>query len=525
MKKNRLLLSLLVLPLMVSCLDTQEYEMDGLQLQSSYALPLFKGKLGLKDFLQNIDSTTLGVRDDDVLYFMYQQDFEPEITNDLITIPDVGANEAFTVPAEVVVPANSEQKILGVENEMTIGSTQEFESILYKAGQLNYALNTTIGLPLEISIEFPSITRDGTPLSGSAISDAGGVANDVMSLEGAEADFTTSSTGNTLPYTIKITAINNTNSDFTIESGEKINAFLELVNQDFKLVKGFFGEMEAIISGVNLKVGPFDELLKYDINFSEINLEMKVFNQYGIPMTFSFPTFEALNSDGERMDLQTNPAGDIKIEAPNTPGEETVTPIKVENASELIKFNPEEINVEMYAELNKGQTTADNFITDTSKLSFNLSADIPLIGSFKNLIIQDTLAIDFKNDFGGLEVKKMALKTKLTNEFPFEGNFQVYLLDERQQVIDSLLSQEQTNIIPGSKVTSTGDLSEAGVYDEFIHISLEKLENLSNATQLLIKASLNTSPGTNNEFPNVKFKSGYTIDINLGLLTEIETSI
>lgn len=527
--RNISLLLFILSPALNGCLDSEEYDfdkLDGIKINPTYALPLAQGSLGLDDLINPKDSATLAVRDDQVLYFQYRKKFSSNSINEMLALSNVGVTEELVLPNDVTVPANSSSKIFDLDRALILtAGDQELRTILYKTGELVHEMSSSMNIELKVSIVFPTLTNGGSALTAAFSLHSGLPASGASTLEGFEADLTTSSPAyNTLPFALTVTAVNNTDADVTIYQGERISAAISLIDQEYELATGFFGNIAHNFPNLKLPVGPYNDVLKYDAHLAEMDLQMIVTNGYGVPLTISFPVFEAVNEAGETLNIEIDSEGGLLIASPESPGMEASTPFGIVNEVDVANFNPIEIRYDVRAHMNNGLSGADNFASDDSRLSFNLTANIPLIGSFKEIVIEDTLEMDFQDDLADTDIKRLTLNAQLINEFPFGGKFQIYTLDANEIVTDSLLMDGQADIITASTVTADGDLSAPGEFDEQINVDSDKFNKLINASHLLIKARLGTVQ-ENGTYPDVKFKSNYIITVNLGVLAEFETTI
>lgn len=531
MKKLSLFSGVLLL-FFSSCVATDDYDfdsMEGISLSPRMAFPLLKGELGIENLLNEEDSINLSIREDDVLYFHYEVEYESGELLAELEIPDVTFEEEIPLlpedlPIPINIPANTGWESPEMEFQLFMEAEQHFRSVHYKGGELQHSLSSDIDIPLEITYTFPSITREGEALSQTLSINSGSSGAGVHSLANYVADLTSGENSyNSIPFTIQIRILPQ-ETDIEIPAGSSLSAGFGLVDQEYSFISGFFGEMNLSLSEMSLEVGPFDEIFE-DVTLADMEIDMQVINSYGIPMHLSFPDFVATNLKGDEVRVRTNPSAEIAVAFPETPGEEASTNIQIVNGSEVFNANPEEIRYTAEVHVNKDREDANNFVSDESTLKFKLAADVPLIGSFRKIEIQDTVDVDFKSDFEEFNVKDLVLRTKLENEFPFAGDFQVYLLDEQYHVTDSLLLENQRDIIVSSSVTPEGDLASPGVSDEEIQIAQDKLDLLTEASHLIIKATLHTSSGADNDYPPVKFKSSYRLGIDLDILAELETTI
>lgn len=527
MRKLQPALYLLSLLLLTSC-DTEDYDfnaLDELRWNPTYALPIATGHLGLEDLLSPQDSATLGIGPDDVFYFEYKEEFESDELSDLIDIPDISFSRYVELPIPLVVPANTEVDLPTLQGEITFNSESELELLRYKAGELLYTLNNQLDLPVRMELSFPEILRHGQVLSTSGEVSANAVTQNI-SLSGYTANLASSQTPyNTITFEIKFAAYNNTSQPVSLSAGDRITARVQLNNQEFSYIEGNFGDITFELPQMVMQVGPFDEFLKYDMQLAEMDLELHIHNQYGVPIDLHLPEFNALNSQGNALAIQTNPDSPIVLQAAREPGDERITSIGVINGDDLIRHDPEEIQIQGLAVLNEPLSGNSSFLTDSANLVFGLDATIPLVGSFRDLEIRDTIKADLQDSFEDLDIKTMQLNTQLINEFPLGGDFQIYMLNSEMQVLDSLLLPGQTQIITSSTVNPAGDLQDPGVYKEFITISEEKFDALQKTSHLILAARLNTVIDENDQRPDVRFKSQYRLNIELAGLVELDASI
>jgi hypothetical protein len=92
-------------------------------------------------------------------------------------------------------------------------------------------------------------------------------------------------------------------------------------------------------------------------------------------------------------------------------------------------------------------------------------------------------------------------------------------------VTDSLLATAQTSLIKGSSVTASGDLETARVVSDVIVLNVDKLNKIFTSKNIIIKAVLNSSKDASGNSQDVKFKSKYSIKVNIGMLAELNFNI
>ena len=160
-------------------------------------------------------------------------------------------------------------------------------------------------------------------------------------------------------------------------------------------------------------------------------------------------------------------------------------------------------------------------MADTSKLRVSLSVEVPLYGQASNINLLDTVKIDL-TDVDGSSINSAFLKAKISNELPLDANVQFYMTDDKYKILDSLLAPSQTAIIKGSTVTASGDLQAPGVYDQLIQLEKTKIDKIFTAKYIIIRALMNTSKNASGSLQDVKFKSKYKMNVDLGLLVNLK---
>jgi hypothetical protein len=197
-------------------------------------------------------------------------------------------------------------------------------------------------------------------------------------------------------------------------------------------------------------------------------------------------------------------------------GESATTTVSITNVNQIFNFGPSEFYYLISGRINSGLTSGVNFMADTSKMRIHLDVEIPLYGKASGIELGDTVDIDLE-DFDASQIESAQIKALITNELPLDGDIQLYLLNENDGLIETLLTQTQTQIVKGSTVTADGDLQSAGVFDDFINLDQTKVNKIFSAKKLAFSILLNTSKNSSGNQVDVKFKTDMSIDVKLGL--------
>jgi hypothetical protein len=310
-----------------------------------------------------------------------------------------------------------------------------------------------------------------------------------------------------------------------VAPGSSISIKLDFLGLDFIYIKGFFGDQSLSLDAQHIELPVFKDAFQgADVSLAKPSMSLTTINDNGVPCIVDFKTLEGRKVDGSSLPITLNPPNPISVAYPSVLGTSASTTVTVTNAKEILDFAPSEFYYQADARINKDLTSGNNFLADTSKLRVRLSAEIPLYGSASNILIRDTVDLDL-SDTDESEILSASLKFKLINELPLEGDVQFFLTDDQYQVIGKLLPDGQTAIVKGSTVNASGELQSPGIFDSTIELSDEALGKVFKSKHIVIAAVMSTSKDASGKFPDVKFKSNYKLNINVGVLANTKLKV
>lgn len=181
------------------------------------------------------------------------------------------------------------------------------------------------------------------------------------------------------------------------------------------------------------------------------------------------------------------------------------------NIAEIISILPDQMEYDMriIANYDKDSTSHDNFGTDRSSIKVMLDAELPLEGSIENLVLRDTVPLNFASSLSGKvkDVNEGTLKIMLRNEFPVQVMAWAYIADENNNIVASLTPED-------GFIMSAGSVSANGVVQQATEtIFVKTLEQadiqdvLARGRKLIMRYRADTKPAN----APVKFYSNYRI--------------
>ncbi len=509
------------LVLLASCIDERQYDIQQVSLSPTITFPLAFGDLGLVDILSNKDTAYVRSYPDGLLYLHYEKILASRDIRDLLQLPDNSTTTSFDLPAGTLPASGSLTPIGTIDRQVDLGlSPERLTEVLLETGSFVHALQLSKqtsppGLPLETTITLLDVIHKTTlqPLSVTAANGQGSV---------SLVDYILRLSDNRLNVRISLSI--KPHPATYIPPSTQANVQLQFIGMGFAYAKGFFGDQSTVLPTQSVEVSVFNSSLKEaSVSFAEPRIFLKAENEYGVPCEINFSVLQA-KKGGNTLPIQISPANPVTLAVPTLLGNVATTNINVTNAQAVMSFEPEELTYSAVARINKGLSSGQNFMADTSKLKISLVTEVPLYGRVTGIEVADTLEIDL-NDLSASKVSDATLKVSAQNEMPLDAYVQIYLTDELYQIQDSVFANNQTYLVKASKVDAAGDLESPGITSLELSLDPERVTKLFSARHLLVKSIMNTAKDSNGSYLNVKFRSNYRLKLNIGVRAKLKIEV
>ena len=500
--------------------NSSDYQIKGATANPTMAVPVAFGDLSIINILQKKDSSHIKVDSNGLVSLLYDQELVSSDIRDLITMPNISnLNLQIAIPPKTYGP-NQNDIVTTVVSSQSVDmglSPEQLKFIAFKSGMLTYnaSISPTTNLNYTVRITIPEFTDTNSNPFSQEVSGAGSLSLSGYTYQSANANH----------FTLKLTMIVKANSSsVTIKSGSNLNVKISFTGMDFNYIKGFFGDQTAHPPAQTIDVNAFGSSFLHGatVSFAQPKIELQVTNDYGVPLSVSFTSLGARKPDAS-LAMQITPSSPVAINSPATLGTSATTNVVVNNVTNLINFAPTQFYYSVSARINKGLTTGNNFMADTSKMRVKLHVEIPLYGEASNVVLLDTISVNL-NNVNQTQIDSATLMVNVTNQLPLDAYIQFYLLNDNYTMIDSLLTSSQTLLVKGSDVDANGELKTASVVTEALPLQADKLSKIFQAKKIIIRAKMNTSKDANGNLVNVKFLSQYTINVNAGLKATLKLS-
>lgn len=512
-----------------ACFNEKDLDFDriaGVKVSPSIAIPLVHGTLAIEDLLPGEESEYIRYDEEQLIHILYSDTLYSSSIRELFLLPQLQLNKYYS--AYLGSLANQEEYVIVKDRqELDFGfSEARFDEISLNKGTLSLAASSNVQADVHLQLSFPTLEKAGEPLNLSLTLPAGSTATQKLELDLRHyvADFTGYGTGhNVLPVDIKAT-VSTQNSTTLTNTANYVQLLLNIQELDFSLLKGYLGQPEVQLPTSQVPLTVFQNIFsKAEFNIKAPALSFDLLNSCGLPVQVQADVLHVGTENGEYLDLQLSPGNPFNINYPTQYNESAATRLEITNAGEAFALAPDFVDYRLRGRLNTGATEEVNFLTNESKLAVILHADVPLWGSLKELALTDTL--NFPIQAEDAQVQEATIRTYVVNEFPLGADLQVYFLNEKEQVLDSLFDSSTPQIIQASQVNAQGDLSSPGEFSQDIVISSMRFERILRAHKIVIKGLLYTSRDADGSQPDVKIKANQRLNVNLGVKTNMNISV
>jgi hypothetical protein len=294
-----------------------------------------------------------------------------------------------------------------------------------------------------------------------------------------------------------------------------------------QVVEGVLVAREVVIPKSTIQ---FDFFKKWkfqgNVQFQNPKVTTTFNNSYGLPTRVFMDIFEVETVEGRAIGLKSPltklpNGGNIPLKptilALNEIGKTRKTVYEFNatnsNINELFNASPMAFNFSSRAVV--GDSTVQGFFTDTSNLSMKMDISVPIVGTAKGFLTENTEGVDFSSYE---KVTDVELKVITNNTLPFDINLQCYFLDSKEAIIDSLF-QKSTLILRGAVVNSNGSIARPSDETTFVKIEAERFKRLLLAKKMRIQYLTSTS--ANGNIP-VKILSNQGVVLRVGLKGKIK---
>ncbi len=519
--KKHFIFSLFFLFFILSC--RKKLEMPRWEINALF--PVAYTSLKISELVKD---SVLKTNPDQSLSIVYSGEVYKIDFDSLFQIPDTSILQSFKAPFGGF-PVNP-----GFTFYNQVQSTKynlqgvELTEAIVRSGTIEVELHSTFRGKTALTYQLPLATINGNFFSISdtlpaAVAGSSSVIYKTYDITGYKLNLkgTNGNSFNTVVSSFKAIAVDTTmiylNDSITV-----VNNFINVVPE---FAKGYFGKAVIDVEPANTAVKKLSHIVGGTLDMKYFDLKLKIQNGVGVDIQFLLNEIKSQNfSAGSSVLLSSSVVGssininraaiNSALNYPPIVNSEYVINLNNSNsnADELIEIFPDSISAGVQITLNPlgNISNSNDFVYYGNGINVTLDAEIPLCFSANNLILQDTLDVNFQPDSDA--TKKIIdgnLILDCYNGYPFEAKPQIFLLNQNDVIYDSLITN--------NTIINTADLDAnfKSVGKKFskilIPVNQEKIEKLKAAKKLMVKLFFSTAAQPN----YVKIYSDYSVELKL----------
>lgn len=484
--------------------------------------PLINTNLGIKNI---ITDSLIEVDSDSSLKLVYASSLYEFSVDSLVDIPDTIAFQSYSTPFNFTAIPGA-QLINKTENKNLKLPGAELTKLIIKSGYINFKASSTVKEKIVCTYQIPSAKMNGNIISirekiPPADANGPGVVTKKVDISGCTIILTgtNGADANILTNIYKI-AIDSSANNIVITSKDNFKILANFEDLVFDYAKGYFGVQQIQSNLQSTSINLFKDIVGGAIQLEDIAFNLNIKNGFGVEASLCIKEFKSINSKtGNTVSLSGPIIGSLihinraketyNAANPVIPSKTSVN-FKQTNFNQLIENFPDRLDYSIDLNINPlGNISCGNdFMYFNQGVKANLEMEIPLSLNASKLTLTDT--VDFKlskpEDY---QIEKGVLNLIADNGFPFAAKIQLYLIDENNTFIDSLIYSPNV-INPGLTDENFIVISKSKSFIP-IPISLEKMNSLYTAKKIIILIEFNTTA-----YPNyIKIYNHYNLDLKL----------
>jgi hypothetical protein len=493
------------------------------------AVPLVNSSMTLSNILKLSNANNnFSIASDNFVTLVYRGNLFSLRADEALKIPDQPINTTFVFPANAIpaFDALNIQDTFQVNPPFTSifdfnsGSPDSFiDSLTIKNCLLAINLVSTFQQQTFVTLNIPDAKKNGVPFSQVVEVPPAGSTNITRSVNFNLADYKIKLNQNGVPNKIKMVfgfKFIKTNTTI-LPTHNSMAIVMSLSDIAFKNLFGSIGQKWLAPDTDTIPITLFNNSLAGGgISVLNASLGINISNAFGIPIRATFQKLQGYNPLSITpivnvvSPLFNNP---LPISTPTQVGQSATSSLLLNasnsNIDNVLTNLPRYLIYKIDALSNPPPPAVQmqNFIEDSSRFKVDVDINIPLEGTLKNLIFQDTIMFKFQEVE---ELQSLTMKVFFKNGFPIETKVQVYFADTMGYVLDSLLQDDV--ILASALVGNNGRVTTATEKNTEIYYPEDKILRLKKVRKIYVKASTNTVDGGTK---NVKIYSDYRLDLKI----------
>lgn len=463
------------------------------------AIPIARSHLNISNFFGD---TIFQADPANLLHIAFSRDLINFTMDTLVKLPDTTVDLGYIIPfstslnpgVQIFSNASSNDK----EITFNVNNGVELNRAVVKKGFLKIDYKNTYAQPLLFNYIINSATLWGSQLTVNQVVPGGSSLTKIYALDNYNINLTGISGNkvNTLVQTYTISTATNGTPD-VLQTGQGLSINLSFIDIVPEYIQGYFGQQD-------LSFGPDSSSFDFLNNFSTSNLALtqsainfRIINEFGIEMSSSINNLKSikttpanvvmLNSGNMLQSINVGRAN--KTNNPSNPVFPWFKQININstnsNLNPFLENLPNYLGYSVKAKLNPlGNVSAGNdFAYYGRGLKVIADVDIPLALSADYFSLINLSKVDLTQLKELSDVNSCEIRLSARNNYPFKARIQGYMLNDQNQILDSLF-------IPGQNIIESAITDGNNVVLNYVDSKLvasfdkTKIENLTQCKQI-----------------------------------------
>ena len=434
-----------------------------------------------------------------------------------LTIRDISVEEATAVfPAQNLVEDNND-----VDIPMDNGA--ELKTVTLRSGNLRVDVISTAQDTIYFDYLFSGATKNGIPFKGDtkvppALPGQSVTISENYDLTGYTLDLTGSAKDSFNRLASSITArIDSTGNLVSISQQDSFKLELVFENIFPEFAEGYFGSDTILIGPDTSSFKLFNRFRSGTIDLEAVDIALNLENSMGAEGSIDINSLTATNTNTGNSETLTGNA----IASPFSIQKATRNPYTPtfnnyildnnnSNITDLIQIMPDQLGytVTLIVNPNGNNGSHSDFAFGSSEINAGLDIEVPLSFIANDLVLRDTLDLDFSSISNREALIDGELSLIAQNGFPISTGVTLLLLDENGDTTPIL---SNNNVISAADLPQTGKVVTPKKTTLKFSIDVPTTQKLLNAAGIIIETTFNTLP--QNEY--IKIYDDYSIDFKL----------
>jgi hypothetical protein len=480
--------------------------------------PLVNSQLNIKNFLGD---SIFNADNSGLLSLSLTRTLTAIKLDSLVKLPDTTIIKSFvTVFPLSLTPGQSFNTLPATELKFDIGNGVALKKIEIKSGLLSVKFSNTTLQPLDLVYSIasafkynqPFVISETIPPGTNSLIKSYSLDGYTLNMQGLLGNVYNTIVQN---YTVSL----NANAAATIIPFGQ-GAFIEITYSNIipQYIEGYFGQQTVALAldTVNFGILKDFEAKNFMLNSATINFD--IINQLGAEFTASLNTIKGINSSTV-IPLNAAQLANININRASKSGvtiSQSVKSVSLNSSNSnivpLLSMLPNKLSYQGNIALNPfGNLSGFNDFAFYNKgLNVIANINLPLRFNADYFKLASTTPIDFTNIKQLERVNFGDFILAGSNGFPFNAQVQAYMIDENNQIIDSLFIPKANTLLKGAtdaqNIVTVPTLTKVKAsFDK------NKIHNLKKTKSLKIITYFFMPPNP----PDIKLLENYSIDINI----------